>query len=153
MLLVASYNNRDNVFRHLRCYAQPMTELRIRFFIRPQSVSRVRRFDRTTHEPVLRSQKKKVLREAQKSWSRCSRAQSHVIQTGIDLRHFTRALFVPALRSAGFARFCHPINWPRRHWNTSLTNGFAKRSPNCSLASTFRTCMLEFRWCLAVTWN
>ena len=41
------------------------------------------------------------------------------------------------LRSTGFARFCHPINWPQRYWNTSLTNGFVKRSPDCSSASTF----------------
>ena len=84
-------------------------------------------------------------------WACCcccgfSRAQSHVIQTRINSRHFTRALLVPALKSTGFACSYHPINWPRRHWNTSLTNDFVKRSPNCSFVSTFCTSILEFRW-------
>ena len=77
-------------------------------------------------------------------------SRSHAFFLVVPIRsslHFARALFVPALGSAGFAQFCHPINWPRRHWNASLTNGFVKRSPNCSfLVSTFRTCMFEFRW-------
>ena len=46
-------------------------------------------------------------------WAGCccgfSRAQSHVIQTRIDLRHFTRALLVHALNSTGFARSYHSI--------------------------------------------